>query len=88
MIKNFPSSISYSLNRVSDYDRRRLDLTCDHFNINEHKQRNLLSEVILRLGYHINSVTSCQLPVDERGRALYRMYKYFDSLDSIEYVNN
>lgn len=85
MKTKFPRHVLYSLNRVSEGDRQRLDLTCDHFNVNEHKQRQLLSEVILRLGHVVNNAISCPLPADERGRTLYRMYKYYDSL---AYISN
>lgn len=83
--KPFPGNIPVCLNRASPFDRQRLDLTCDHFKINGQRQRQLMCEVILRLGHYINNSTACPLPVDERGKMLYRMYKYYDSL---HYMNN
>lgn len=68
----------YHLNRASVEDRHRLGATCDHFQVTS--GRKLLCEVILRLGHQLKNSNVVNLPVDEQGKRLFKMYKYFDSL--------
>jgi hypothetical protein len=49
-----------------------------HFGVDRGKQ--LVGESLLRLGKYMEETTVCLLPTDEPGKALFRMYKYYDSL--------
>lgn len=79
MTKNFPPNIPYCLNRVTNCERERLRLTCDHFNIRQN-ERSVLSEALLRFGLYVNNTTIFHIPTDPIGKMLCRIYKYYDSL--------
>lgn len=73
-----PKNIPYYLNRASEDQRRRLDMTMQHFGVAS--QQQLLGESLLRLGQYMEEAPVCLLPTDEPGKALFKMYKYYDSL--------
>ena len=75
-----PPIIPYFYNRASSVQLNRLQQTFKHFGINSHQA--LLGESLLRLGQYVNSNSVCRLPSDASGKALYLMYKYYDSLFS------
>lgn len=75
-----PSNILYFYNRASSVQLNKLKQTFGHFGINSHQ--DLLGESLLRLGQYVNSSTVCRLPNDASGKALFLIYKYYDSLFS------
>jgi len=79
---NAPRNIPYFYNRASVVQLSRLRKTFKHFGINSHQP--LVGESLLRLGQHVKESPVCQLPTDAPGKALYRMLKYYDSLESLE----
>jgi len=74
-----PRNIPYFYNRASAIQLNRLRKTFQHFGVIRHQ--TLVGESLLRLGQHIKESTICQLPTDAPGKALFRMYKYYDSLE-------
>ena len=74
-----PRNIPYFYNRASTGQLSRLNRTFDRFGIRSH--RPLVGETLLRLGKYVTESSVCLLPTDEPGKALFRMYKYYDSLD-------
>jgi hypothetical protein len=78
-MKRYPPTISCFANKTSPEVQKRLELTCDHFNVTTH--RPFLYEVLLRLGDSMRRSSIVHLPVDDQGKALFQIYKYFDSLN-------
>ncbi len=74
-----PKNINYFYNRASPVQLSRLQKTFQHFGLRSH--HSLIGESLLRLGKHMMESNVCLLPTDEPGRALFKMYKYYDSLD-------
>lgn len=74
-----PRNIPYYYNRASVAQLLRLRRTFQHFGIRSHQP--LVGETLLRLGRYVQESPVCLLPTDEPTKALFRMYKYYDSLD-------
>jgi len=74
-----PRNIPYFYNRASVVQLSRLRKTFRHFGVNSH--HTLVGESLLRLGKYVTESAVCQLPIDAPGKALFRMYKYYDSLE-------
>jgi hypothetical protein len=74
-----PRNIPYFYNRASVGQLLRLRRTFQHFGIRSHHR--LVGETLLRLGRYVQESAVCMLPTDEPSRALFRMYKYYDSLE-------
>lgn len=74
-----PRNIPYFYNRASGTQLNRLRKTFEHFGVDRH--HILIGESLLRLGKHVMESPVCLLPVDVPGKALFRMYKYYDSLE-------
>jgi hypothetical protein len=77
-----PRNIPYFYNRASVIQLDRLKQTFQHFGVSSH--HILVGESLLRLGQYVKDSPICQLPTDAPGKALFRMYKYYDSLESLE----
>ena len=75
-----PRNIPYFYNRASDTQLNRLRMTFEHFGVDNHCV--LIGESLLRLGKYVMESPVCQLPIDIPGKALFSMYKYYDSLDN------
>lgn len=73
-----PRNIPYFYNRASTVQLNRLRKKFKHFGVNSH--HSILGESLLRLGRYVNESPVCMLPTDASGKALFRMYKYYDSL--------
>lgn len=73
-----PKHIPYFYNRASHDQKKRLDQTFKRFDVQQH--HTLLGESILRLGKYIDECSLFPLPSDKPGKALFSMYKYYDSL--------
>ena len=74
-----PANIPYFYNRASAGQLNRLQQTFQHFGVRTH--HSLLGESLLRLGRYVNESPICFLPTDVPGKTLFRMYKYYDSLN-------
>lgn len=74
-----PRNIPYFYNRASKIQLFRLRKTFQHFGINSH--HHLVGESLLRLGKYVEESPFCQLPTDAPGKALFSMFKYYDSLE-------
>lgn len=74
-----PRNIPYFFNRATKNQLNRLKQTLKHFGVNTH--HTLVSESLLRLGKYVQESDVCQLPTDPSGKVLFRMYKYYDSLE-------
>lgn len=75
---NAPKNIPYFYNRASVEQLSRLRRTFKHFGVRRHQP--LVGESLLRLGKYVQESRVCLLPTDEPGKALFTMYKYYDSL--------
>lgn len=74
-----PRNIPYFYNRASISELIRIRRTLKHFGIHSHHA--LVGETLLRLGKYVTESEVCLLPTDDSGKALFKMYKYYDSLD-------
>ena len=73
-----PRNIPYFYNRASRVELDHLKRTFCHFGVDAH--HSLVGETLLRLGQYVKNSPVCQLPIDAPGKALFRMFKYYDSL--------
>lgn len=59
----------------------RLNQTLKFFNVKSKPQQKVLSDAILRFDRYLGQATSFSLPLDQKGKTLCKIYKYFDSLN-------
>jgi hypothetical protein len=74
-----PQNIPFFFNRATLEQRHRLEKTLEHFGV-QSPHNKLLKESLLRLHEHVVNSDVCYLPTDSAGKALFQMYKYFESL--------
>lgn len=73
-----PKNMTLYYDRASIEQKQSLQKTFDKFNISSN--RAMLGETLLRLKIHLQNVEFCLLPTDPQAKALYKVYKYYDSL--------
>lgn len=78
-----PKNMTLFFDRASQEQKQHLQKTFDKFNISN--SQAILGETLLRMKIHLQNTDYCVLPTDKQGKALYKIFKYYDSIVNEEF---